>query len=86
MSNVINPEFELRASDDYIALKEECQSILTEKFVIAQSEWIGAKWEVGKLIFEDNHRMKREAIYGKKVIETLADDLNVSASNLWLMI
>jgi len=86
MTNIINPEFEIRASDSYISLLEDCKSTLTEKFVTAQTEMISARWSVGRRIFEENNRMEREKIYGQKIIETLAEDLNTSVSNLHFMV
>lgn len=83
MSNIINQGFELRATDFYQSLLDDCKAVITEKMFNSRVEIIEGKWELGKRINEENEQMERVKIYGKRIIETLAEDLNVSTSNLW---
>lgn len=68
--------------EKYDVLLEECRAIIVEKRFRATCELVGGKWELGKRIHKEGMNFKR-GLYGKRTIENLAKDLEMSNSHLW---
>lgn len=70
----------------YQTLVSDCQAIKVELEFAARTLLIQVRWEMGKRIYEENEKMNREKVYGKKVIENLAKDIGTSSSHLFAMV
>ena len=80
---VIKEEVSLQNNEVYRALVEDCTAIVVERSLNARMEVVQGKWELGQTITKANEEMERREIYGKRVIENLSKDLNVSTTDLW---
>jgi len=76
----------LANEDWYRSLVEDCEAIKTELEYQARTLLIQVRWEMGKRIYEENEGMKREKLYGKKIIENLSKDIGMSSSHLFAMV
>ena len=66
--------------DEFIS---ECKSIIVESVYNSREELLRGKWELGKLIAEQNNNFERANIYGKQIVERVATDLGRSSSDIW---
>lgn len=73
----------LQNEEWYVQLVEDCRAIKVERSYNAAIEIIQGNWELGKRISEENDNMERAKVYGKKIIETLAEDIGKSPTHLW---
>ena len=80
---VVKEQDSLQSEEWYVQLVEDCKAIKTERGFNAAMELIQCNWELGQRISRENDNMQRSEVYGKKVVESLADDLGKSASHLW---
>lgn len=76
-------EKNIRKSEYYVDLLEECKAIKVEREYNSRIEIINGKWELGEKIVNSNEDLERKKIYGKGIIEALSIDLVMSASDLW---
>lgn len=83
MTKLIKQETSLLNEEWYQQMLEDCKAILVERTFNACEEIIRRNWELGKRILEENEKMEREKIYGKKIIENIATDLGKSNSYVW---
>ena len=70
------------STDWYKHLIEECRAILSETHFSASICLLEGKWQLGKRITEEELNSKR-AGYGKKIVEMVAKELNISSAGLW---
>ena len=70
----------------YSALVEDCHDIITE--AVHQSHWILLEGyhNLGKRILEEHDNFERNKIYGEKIVQGLAESLNMSSRILWYAI
>jgi len=70
----------------YQALVEDCHDIITE--AVHQSSWILLEGyhNLGKRILEEHDNFERAKIYGEKIVQGLAESLNMSSRILWYAI
>lgn len=80
---VVKENSSLHSEEWYVQLVEDCKAIKIERGFNAAMELIRGNWELGQRISQENQRMERSEVYGKKVVETLADDLGKSSSHIW---
>ena len=68
----------------YNTLIDECKSIIGETGYKQNANIMESRWELGRVISQANDEMKRQKIYGLKIIEKLSSDLGegFSARNL----
>lgn len=59
----------------YNSLIDECKSIIGETNYKQNANTLESRWELGRAISQTNDEMKRQKIYGLKVIEKLSEDL-----------
>ena len=86
MSNkelAVKKEVSLKNEGWYKGLVDDCQAIVVERGTNARMEVIEGKWELGQRITQANEEMERGKVYGKRIIENLANDLGVSTTDLW---
>lgn len=74
---------ELINSQWYKSLIEDCKSIITE--AIFNSRWalVEGYWNLGKRISEENNNFNRSKIYGQKILQDLAESLNISERTIY---
>jgi len=82
MSNTTDNLVPIQELEWYNNLVEECQAIIVETKFNSAMELLRGKWELGKRVTEEELEFER-AGYGKKIIETLAKDIGISAVHLW---
>ncbi len=68
----------LKSEEWYQNLIDDCKTIITERRFNACWEVIQCKWEIGDF--------KRVKIYGKKIVQGLAESLKVSERDVWYCI
>ena len=70
----------------YKTLVEDCHDIITE--AVYQSRWalVEGYHNLGKRILEDHDNFKRAKIYGEKIVQGLAESLNMSSRIIWYAI
>lgn len=70
----------------YQALVDDCHDIITE--AVYQSRWVLVEGyhNLGKRILEDHDNFERAKIYGEKIVQGLAESLNMSSRILWYSI
>ena len=59
----------------YNILVDQCKSIIGETGYKQNVNTLESRWEIGQAISQTNDEMKRQKIYGLKVIEKLSHDL-----------
>lgn len=69
---------ELVKQDWYEELLGECRAILSESRFVVSMEVLKGKWELGRTVATGER-----AEYGKKIVEQLAKDLDISGQTLW---
>jgi len=76
MNELVNTEW-------YQSLVDECHDIITE--AIYQSRWalVEGYHNLGKRILEEHDNFERNKIYGEKIVQGLAESLNMSSRILW---
>ncbi len=72
----------IRAEEWYEHFIEQCHAIIAETKIRATIELVRGKWELGKRILEEELNFKK-AGYGKRMIETIAEDMSWSNSHIW---
>jgi hypothetical protein len=79
MNEIIN----IRMEKWYRDLMDDCQTIITE--AVFQSRWalVEGYHQLGKRILEENDNFERAKIYGEKIVQGLAESLNMSSRVLW---
>ena len=70
----------------YQTLVDDCHDIITE--AVFQSRWalVEGYHNLGKRILEDHDNFERAKIYGEKIVQDLAESLNMSSRILWYAI
>ena len=70
----------------YQSLIDDCQDIITE--AVYQSRWalVEGYHNLGKRILEEHDNFERAKIYGEKIVQGLAESLNMSSRILWYAI
>ncbi len=65
---------------------DDCQTIMTE--AVYQSRWalIEGYHQLGKRILEEHDNFERAKVYGEKIVQGLAESLNMSSRILWYAI
>ena len=76
---------DIRAEEWYDVMIDESKSILTERGYNIKVELIHLKWELGNRVFKEKGNFERFG-YGKKIVETVAGDLNISRTELFYCI
>lgn len=76
---------ELEKQEWFQALIEDLRAILVERTFESNLVRLKMKWEIGDRILQDYDNFQRFG-YGERVVETLAEYLNISASHLWKII
>lgn len=76
---------DIRSEEWYEVMIDESVAILTERGYNIKVELIHLKWELGNRIFKEKGNFERFG-YGKKIVETVARDLNVSRTELFYCI
>jgi len=85
MNDLILPKKELEKQEWFQALIEDLRAIIVERTFESNLVRLKMKWEIGDRILRDYENFQRFG-YGEKVVETLAEYLNISASHLWKII
>lgn len=67
----------------YQELVDDCHNIITE--AVFQSRWalVEGYHNLGKRILEDYDNFERSNIYGEKIVQGLAESLNMSSRIIW---
>ena len=76
-------EVSLLSQDWYNALVDECGAIITESVYRARQELIEGRHLLGRRILEEVPNFERQKIYGQKIVQMLAESLNVSTRTLY---
>lgn len=66
----------------YEHLVKECKAIITEATFNSRWALVEGYWNLGKRINEEQN-FKREEIYGKKIVQGLAESLGISERTIW---
>ena len=82
MSQEIERNIPIQENEWYSYFVEEARAIIVETGENSRMELIKGKWLLGKLVVEKEELFKR-AGYGERIIETVAEDIGMSASHLW---
>src|SRR5690242_17992351 len=72
--------------EGYALLRERVRETLLEGQQKIERQKVLTYWQAGKHIQEHFLRNRERADLGKRVIEKLAEDLDVDESNLWKML
>ena len=77
-------ELSRRIEDEewYIALIEECKAIITEAVFTSRWALVEGYHQLGTRILEENN-LDRSNIYGKKIVQGLAQSFGMSERTLW---
>ncbi len=77
---------EITMSEWYQALVSDCNDIVTE--AVYQSRWalVEGYHNLGKRILEEHDNFERAKIYGEKIVQDLAQSLNMSSRIIWYAI
>lgn len=76
---------DIRSTEEYKYLLEQAHACLVETTFSAQVELLKGKWTLGKLIVEESSLYK-DKDYGSKVVDMLADDIEISRSHMFKII
>lgn len=83
-SELAPSKLEAKNMEEYQTLLEEIKAAIVETKYSASIEIIKGRWEIGKSIVDKENLFER-AGYGDKVVQYLAEDMQVSPSSLWKM-
>lgn len=75
----------IKDQDWYIAMIEESTAILSERGYNIRMDLIQLKWDIGNRIIQERGNFKRFG-YGEKMVETVAQDINISRTELFYCI
>ena len=67
----------------YTALVSDCDDIITEAVYISRWALVEGYHSLGKRILEEHDNFERAKIYGEKIVQGLAESLNMSSRVLW---
>ena len=70
----------------YSDLVDDCHTIMTEAVFISRWALVEGYHNLGKRILEDHDNFERNKIYGEKIVQGLAESLNMSSRILWYSI
>jgi len=73
----------LARHDWYQVLLDDLTAIAVESVAASNLAYIEGKWLFGQRIAQENENFKREKIYGKKIVATVAESLKRSSSDIW---
>lgn len=76
----IKKDTSLESENWYQALVEECKAIYVERSYNAGIEIIQRNWEIGERIFSENEKMDRQKIYGKRIVDGVANEIGKSGA------
>jgi len=74
---------ELQKSDWFASLIEECRAIIIEHEFTSRWTIIEGYHALGKRISEDNNNFEREQIYGKKIVQSIAETIGKSERTVY---
>jgi hypothetical protein len=74
---------ELIINEWYRYLIRDCKAIITERVFRSRMELIEGYHELGVRINEENENFKRSDVYGKKIVQTVAQSLDVSIRTIY---
>ena len=77
---------ELIETEWYSSLVSDCQGIMAEAVFISRWALVEGYHNLGKRILEEHNNFERNKIYGEKIVQGLADSLNMSSRILWYAI
>jgi hypothetical protein len=78
MKDLINKENNESFNEFYERFIQECRSIIVTKVSLSRMELIEGYHMLGKEILENHDRFEREKIYGEKIVQRIANSLNMS--------
>lgn len=67
----------------YQELVDDCHAIITEAIYISRWALVEGYHNLGKRILEEHDNFERAKIYGEKIVQGLAESLNMSSRVLW---
>ena len=70
----------------YSDLVDDCHNIMTEAVFISRWALVEGYHNLGKRILEEHDNFERKKIYGEKIVQGLAESLNMSGRILWYAI
>ena len=73
----------LQKSDWFDSLIEECRAIIVEHEFTSRWAVIEGYHALGKRISEDNNNFEREQIYGKKIVQSIAETIGKSERTVY---
>jgi len=79
MNELVNTEW-------YQELIIDCHDIMTEAVYISRWALVEGYHNLGKRILEEHDNFERNKIYGEKIVQGLAESLNMSSRVLWYSI
>ena len=79
MNELVNTEW-------YQSLISDCHTIMTEAVFISRWALVEGYHNLGKRILEEHDNFERNKIYGKGIVQGLAESLNMSSRILWYAI
>jgi len=82
---IVKKAQDVKGQEWYDVMIEESAAILTERGYNIKVELIHLKWELGNRVFKEKGNFERFG-YGKKIVETVAGDLNISRTELFYCI
>jgi len=77
---------EIEVQEWYNTLVEDCHSIITEAIYISRWALVEGYHNLGKRILAEHDNFERAKIYGEKIVQGLAESLNMSSRILWYAI
>lgn len=67
----------------YKELVDECKEIITEAVFTSRWALVEGYWNLGKRISEENDNFERAKIYGEKILQGLAESLDISERTIY---
>ena len=77
---------ELANTEWYRSLVSDCTTIMTEAVFISRWALVEGYHNLGKRILEEHDNFERNKIYGERIVQGLAESLNMSSRILWYSI
>jgi len=74
---------EIEVQEWYNALVSDCHDIMKEAVFISRWALVEGYHSLGKRILEEHDNFERAKIYGEKIVQGLAESLNMSSRILW---
>ena len=74
---------ELTVEKWYSVLVDDCEAIMTEAVYISRWALVEGYHNLGKRILEEHDNFERAKIYGEKIVQDLAESLNMSSRIIW---